>query len=107
MVRVKGDHWTADFTIAHWRKRTHPERTDRRMRRRSGGAATSLGRGQELLAYYPNVLGTVEGSDGRLAALRHLADVAGRLIIGIRRWAAQPGCRLHRGDGPGWPRRLT
>lgn len=93
MVRVKGDHWTADFTIARALAEAY---------RASGkdeivylcvgdpeGAATSLGprAGQELLAYYPNVLGTVEEPVRRgdlPRALRRLADEwPGAFIIGI------------------------
>lgn len=66
MVRVKGQHWTADFTIARALSEAY---------RASGkdeivylcvgdpeGVATALGPrvGKELLSYYPYVVGTTE-----------------------------------------------
>lgn len=93
MVRVKGDHWTADFTIARALAEAY---------RASGkeeivylcvgdpdGVATALGprAGKEILAYFPHVIGTPEAPvrvEDLPQALRRLeADWPNAFIIGI------------------------
>lgn len=93
MVRVKGEHWTADFTIARALSEAY---------RSSGkddivylcvgdpdGLADAVGPnvGKELRAYYPHVLGTPESPVRSADLLQALGEVEARwpdaFVIGI------------------------